>query len=64
MTSRKIHLQLKSHGSNLLNLLKSPSKSIENQQLNRNVKKGNRPATQKEIQMALKFVKRSQLHLQ
>ena len=57
-------MQLKSHGSNLLNLLKSPSKPIENQQLNRNVKKGNRPATQKEIQMALKFVKRSQLHLQ
>lgn len=56
-------MQLKSHGSNL-NLLKSPSKSIENQQLNRNVKKGNRPSTQKEIQMALKFVKRSQLLLQ
>lgn len=63
MISRKTYLQLKSHGSNL-NLLKSPSKSIENQQLNRNVKKGNRPSTQKEIQMALKFVRRSQLHLQ
>ena len=64
MTSRKAYLQLKSHRSNLLNLLKHPSKSIENQQLNRNIKKGNRPSTQKEIQMALKFVKRSHLHLQ
>lgn len=41
---------------------KEPAKAIEDQLLNRNVKKENRLSTVKGIQRALKFVKRNQPH--